>query len=298
MELEDSPGADAAPDPGERAGRRWRARRWHGALLVLAGVLGGCAGVVFSLADDPAAEAPGGAAAADAPARYVFVAGLAYDGTPEPPPTPTPTPTPPPARLQSAQGVRLWSDGDSTSYFMTVALLAGWSALGGVPVRGADYKISSGLMRPDFFDWPAYLAAEMARYDPDVVVFMVGANDANQVRSTEEYGARVGAVMDLLYRPGRTVVWVGQPNMGRADLAASVPRINAVFAEQAAARPWVLYLDTWALTSAPDGSYAAALPDEHGTLQVVRVSDGVHFTPAGGRRLALAVIAALFEPGR
>lgn len=294
--MEEPPVGEAAPAPGGRPRQRWRARRWHGMLLVLAGVLGGCAGVVLSLADDRAAEAPA-AAAAPAP-RQVLVAGLAFDGTPEPPPTPTPTPTPPPARLRTAEGVRLWSDGDSTSYFMTVALFAEWSALGGLPVRGADYKISSGLMRPDFFDWPAYLAAEMARYDPDVVVFMVGANDANQVRSAEEYGARVGAVMDLLYRPGRTVVWMGQPNMGRADLAASVPRLNAIFAAEAGARPWVLYLDSWALTSAADGSYAPALPDETGALQVIRVSDGVHFTPAGGRRLALAVIAALFEPGR
>ncbi len=228
----------------------------------------------------------------------MFVAGLAFDGTPEPPPTPTPTPTPPPARLASAEGVRIWSDGDSTSYFLTVALFREWAALGGVPVRGADYKISSGLMRPDFFDWPAYLAAEMARYDPDVVVFMVGANDANQVRSAEVYAERVGAVMDLLWRPGRVVVWVGQPNMGRPDLAASVPRINAIFQEQAALRPWVLYLDTWALTSTPAGAYAEALPNAEGVLEVIRVSDGVHFTPAGGRRLALAVIAALFEPGR
>ncbi|PFG73415.1 DUF459 domain-containing protein [Tepidiforma thermophila] len=294
MEDERDADAPAAPVRGPFRGRA--ARRWHAALLLLAGLLGGAAGVIYSAASNPQAEAP--AAGAAAPPLPVYVMGLAFDGTPEPTPTPTPTPTPPPARLQSAEGVRIWSDGDSTSYFMTVALFQAWSALGGVPVRGADYKISSGLVRSDFFDWPAYLAAEMARYDPDVVVFMVGANDANQVRSEEAYAARVGAVMDLLYRPGRTVVWVGQPNMGRPDLAASVPRVNAIFRAQAAARPWVLYLDAWALTSGPDGSYTAVLPDEAGVPRVMRTDDGVHFTPAGGRLLALAVIAALFEPGR
>uniref|UniRef100_UPI002ADD4A8E DUF459 domain-containing protein n=1 Tax=Tepidiforma sp. TaxID=2682230 RepID=UPI002ADD4A8E len=202
------------------------------------------------------------------------------------------------ARVPDPAGVRIWSDGDSTSYYLTVALFAEWAARGGVPVRQASYQISSGLWRPDFFDWPAYLAAEMARYDPDVVVFMVGANDANQVTSSEVYAARVGAVMDLLYRPGRVVVWVGQPNMGRPDLAASIPRINAIFQEQAAARPWVLYLDTWTLTSAPGGGYTDTLPDEYGIPRLARLSDGVHFTPAGGRILALAVVAALLEPGR
>lgn len=294
--MEDECDASAPPAESGGARQRWRPPRWHAALLLAAGLLGGAAGVIYSAVSTPQAEAP--AASAAAPPRPVYVMGLAYDGTPEPPPTPTPTPTPPPARLRSAEGVRIWSDGDSTSYFMTVALFQAWSALGGVPVRGPDYKISSGLVRSDFFDWPAYLAAEMARYDPDVVVFMVGANDANQVRSEEEYAARVGAVMDLLSRPGRTVVWVGQPNMGRPDLAASVPRLNAIFQAQAAARPWVLYLDAWALTSGPDGRYTAVLPDENGVPRVMRTDDGVHFTPAGGRLLALAVIAALFEPGR
>lgn len=225
------------------------------------------------------------------------VPGLAFDGTPEPTPTPAPTSTPEPSRLPaSPQGLRLWSDGDSTSYFMTEALFAEWAANGGIPVRGADYKISSGLWRDDFFDWPAYIQSEMAIYDPDVAVFMVGANDANQVSSYEEYAVRVGRVMDLMYREGRLVVWVGQPCMGNESLAATVPAVNSVFQEQAASRPWVLFVDTWVLTSWSDGPCSQYLPDETGLDQMIRYSDGIHFTGAGGRRLALGILAALFPP--
>ena len=225
------------------------------------------------------------------------VPGLAFDGTPEPPPTPAPTPTPEPGRLPaSPQRLRLWSDGDSTSYFMTEALFAEWAARGGIPVRNADYKISSGLWRDDFFDWPAYIQAEMATYDPDVAVFMVGANDANQVSSFEDYAARVGRVMDIMYREGRVVVWVGQPCMGNASLAATIPALNRVFQEQAATRPWVIYVDTWALTSWSDGSYGQFLPDATGAEHMIRYSDGIHFTGAGGHRLAMGVLAALFSP--
>ncbi len=224
------------------------------------------------------------------------VAGLAFDGTPEPPPTPVPAPTPEPSRLPAGpRGLRLWSDGDSTSYFMTEALFAEWAARGGAPVRGADYKISSGLWRDDFFDWPAYIQAEMATYDPDVAVFMVGANDANQVSSYDEYAARVGRVMDLMYREGRVVVWMGQPCMGNESLAANVPALNRIFQEQAATRPWVVYVDTWALTSWSDGSYSQYLPDENGVEQMLRYADGIHFTGAGGRRLAMGVLTALFS---
>lgn len=237
-------------------------------------------------------------AGSNSPGVSLPLPGLAFDGTPEPTPTPAPAPTPEPSRLAaSPQGLRLWSDGDSTSYFMTEALFAEWAARGGIPVRGADYKISSGLWRTDFFDWPAYIQAEMATYDPDVAVFMVGANDANQISSYEDYAVRVGRVMDLMYREGRLVVWVGQPCMGNESLAATVPAVNRVFQEQAATRPWVVYVDTWALTSWSDGSYSQYLPDEAGLDQMVRYSDGIHFTGAGGRRLAMGVLAALFSPG-
>jgi hypothetical protein len=84
--------------------------------------------------------------------------------------------------------------------------------------------------------------------------------------------------------------------MGNSSLAATIPSINRVFQEQAATRPWVLYVDTWSLTSWSDGTYAQYLPDQAGIEQMVRYSDGIHFTGAGGSRLALGILAALFPP--
>ncbi|MEO8540560.1 MAG: GDSL-type esterase/lipase family protein [bacterium] len=233
----------------------------------------------------------------------VYLAGLAFDGTPEPLPTPTPSPEPTiPPKASSLAGLRVWSDGDSTSYFMTVSLFGITGEQGGTAVKAADYKISSGLQNTVFFDWRGYIASEMALYDPDVAVFMVGANDALQIRSYEDYGARVGAIMDLMYRPGRKVIWMGQPNM-RPDpsqgyspaLAAAIPPLNDVFRAQAATRSWVTFVDTFALTSYSEGSFADALPDENGVLQPLRAGDGIHFTPAGGRRLALAAVEAILR---
>jgi hypothetical protein len=229
--------------------------------------------------------------------NLVHIADLAFDGTPEPLPTPTPTPTPPQPR--SVSGLRVWSDGDSTSYFMTVAMYAITAELGGTPVMPAEYKISSGLLNRAFFDWPAYVAGQMAAYDPDLVVFMLGANDAMQISSYDDYAARVGQVMDLMYRPGRTVLWLGQPNMQpnpdlgyNPALVTRIPPLNEVFRTEAAKRSWVIYVDTWAVTSWSDGTYAPSLPDENGVDQPLRAADGIHFTPAGGRRLALAALAA------
>jgi hypothetical protein len=160
------------------------------------------------------------------------------------------------------------------------------TARGAVQVQPvAEYKISSGLMNPGFFDWPSYMASQMAAYNPSIVMFMVGANDA--YADPEAYRIRVASMMDQLQ--GRTLVWVGQPNMGRADLAATLPGLNAVIAQEAAARDWVIFVDTWSLSSDANGNYTAYAPD--GTL--MRAFDGIHLTPSGGYILAQAAIAAL-----
>ena len=41
-----------------------------------------------------------------------------------------------------------------------------------------DYKVSTGLARPDFFDWPARFAEEIPNVNPGIVVVTFGGNDA------------------------------------------------------------------------------------------------------------------------
>jgi hypothetical protein len=234
------------------------------------------------------------------PPRIAYLPALANDGlvpTPTPTPIPTPTPAPPPRQgPASPRGVRVWSDGDSTSYFMTVGLFSLFAANGGEAVREPEYQISSGLISGNL-DWFAYASSEMQAYAPDIAVLMLGANDAVVINSvgTDRYRERVAAMMDLLRAPRRLVVWVGQPAMGRADLAANAPIVNAVAREEAARRPWVLYVDTTAATSDPSGGYTPYLRDLDGSTVLGRGDDGVHFSAAGGRVLAEAVFSAIFS---
>ena len=48
-----------------------------------------------------------------------------------------------------------------------------------------NYKTSSGLARPDFFDWPAELSAKLPEVDPDIVVVTFGGNDAQGLRNRD-----------------------------------------------------------------------------------------------------------------
>jgi hypothetical protein len=45
------------------------------------------------------------------------------------------------------------------------------------------FQISTGLSRPDYYDWPAHLEQDMAAVDPRVVVLLVGANDDQPLRT-------------------------------------------------------------------------------------------------------------------
>ena len=42
-----------------------------------------------------------------------------------------------------------------------------------------DSRVSSGLLTPDFFDWPKHAQEQLAQLDPEAVVFVIGTNDAN-----------------------------------------------------------------------------------------------------------------------
>lgn len=200
-----------------------------------------------------------------------------------------------------AQPLRLWVGGDSVAGFLSIEMVNIAGESGVISARG-HYKISTGLSRPDYYDWPAHLGEDMAQYDPEVVVFMVGANDdqplavGNDVYSfgseqwRAEYARRVGQVMDMLTAQHRLVFWVGQPSMRSPDFGDRMNLMDSIYAAQAATRPDVTFVDTRPVMSDGDGHYNAYLPDSGGQLTLMRADDGIHLTPAGGTRLAQAVL--------
>ena len=56
-----------------------------------------------------------------------------------------------------------------------------------------DYKVSSGLARPDFFDWTARLHEHVPVVDPDIVVITFGGNDAQGLLDAVGWRRRVPA---------------------------------------------------------------------------------------------------------
>ena len=171
----------------------------------------------------------------------------------------------------------------------------------------ADWEVqySSGLTRPLLFDWQTHLASRLDETGFDMVVFMIGANDAQPIETSTgwastgtvewaaEYRSRVGALMDQLTAAVPTVYWVGQPIARSAEHSARMAAVNEIYRAEAESRSGVRYLDAWLLFADAAGRYNAYLPDDHGRTVLMRQDDGIHLTHDGAERLAREVLDSI-----
>ena len=169
-----------------------------------------------------------------------------------------------------------------------------------------DYKVSSGLTRPDFYDWPRRVQQKMSEVGPQIVVVTFGGNDAQPIKVdgkgydvtapewSAEYGRRVGAMMDYLSSEGRTLIWVGIPNAQSEDLTQRLTVLRDVVLAEAAKRPQVVLVDSWPMFSGVNGGYADYV-DINGDYKLVRADDGFHLNQAGADLLAAAISEKVVE---
>jgi len=204
----------------------------------------------------------------------------------------------------TAAPLRLLSVGDSLGIDFGQALVDDLAATGVVNAV-LDGQIDTGLSRPDYFNWPAELANDVARYNPEAVVVFIGANDPQNFISDgtalaygtpawdAAYAQRVGAFMQTATAAGARVLWVGMPPMANPTLNAQMQALNAIYQSEAATHPGVTYFASWSVLSAPGGGYSEYLPDASGSEVEVREPDGTHLAPGGAERLSRAAIAAM-----
>ncbi len=173
------------------------------------------------------------------------------------------------------------------------------------------YKVSSGLTRPDFYDWPAVLDERVPAARPDVVVAQFGGNDAQAIavkgqgyspgtpEFAEEYARRVGEVMDFLRADGRKLIWVGLPNAESEKFRERLQIVVGIQKAEADKRPDVEYIDSWSIFTGRDGGFAAYVLDpSDGELKDVRAKDEFHLNATGENILALYVGDKVLEEVR
>jgi hypothetical protein len=166
-----------------------------------------------------------------------------------------------------------------------------------------DYHISTGLVRPDFFNWPAQVQQQVKTFDPGAVAVMFGANDNQAVQAAngkiyqfgedgwkKEYRKRVEDMVGLLFQDGvRRVYWIGQPIMPSSSYNSQIQLMNGIYQGVAKDIFGVHYIDTYSLLS-KNGAYSQYLTGVDGETVQAREQDGEHLTYAGGLIVAQAVL--------
>ena len=159
---------------------------------------------------------------------------------------------------------------------------------------------SSGIVRDDYYDWPASLPALVAETDPALVVVSMGANDRQQMsiagqgekfRSEawmKEYEARVDRIAALARSGGKPLLWVGMPAFQSSAMTADMTTLNTIYragVEKAGGE----FIDVWDGFVDENGKFVTSGSDINGQQVRLRGSDGINFTKAGKRKLAFYV---------
>jgi hypothetical protein len=273
-----------------------RGRRTRVMLVVLVVAIGGAAaaGAFAYSTHDPQAHA--------APPNTTVPGNFGRQGTLV---APAGIKTLPTRALSHADPLRLWIGGDSLAGSFGPAL---GDQVGGTGVAKTvvDYKVSSGLWSNDLRNWYQRATDQMASDNPDVAVFIVGANDAPIVNRVDnngdgvpdwqvDYRLKVDRMMMTLVGPGhRTVLWLGPPTLGDHTMNSGAKALGDLMRREATKfAPDVTFLDTYKLFSDSNGDYSRHILDENGKEITARISDGVHFTEDGAQYLARAVFALI-----
>jgi hypothetical protein len=161
------------------------------------------------------------------------------------------------------------------------------------------HRALAGLARAEFDD---EMKTEEASKDTfHIGVVMLGFWDRIHMRISprdrlvlgssewrEEYGKRVDRLIKTLKRKGLALYWVGLPIMRRSDVNETAQAMNDIVRERAYLNG-IKFIDIQAQFADESGNYAPYGPDISGKQRLLREADGMLFTGAGNRKLALFV---------
>jgi hypothetical protein len=163
---------------------------------------------------------------------------------------------------------------------------------------------SSGLARPEIYDWSATVPNLLEGDAYDIVIVMAGTNDRRDIllngqnltfgtpEWSKAYGENTAHLIDAIIASGATLYWAGLPPMGDADYDAAMRTITALHKTQTEAKKGT-FIDLYTPLLGPDAKYSDMGSDETGTFRKLRSRDGVNFYKQGNNRMAQLVLGAL-----
>ena len=130
-----------------------------------------------------------------------------------------------------------------------------------------------------------------------MVVIMLGINDNQPIRDgadvldalsdrwRDRYAPRVDALLAPFAAAHIPVAWIGLPPMRVEKFDTLAVTLNAIYRERVE-RAGAKFIDIYDAFADENGEYDAFGPDVEGQKVKLRLSDGIHFTKAGERKIA------------
>lgn len=169
-------------------------------------------------------------------------------------------------------------------------------------------KYSSGLSRPDYFDWMAYLKELLDEFKPDLLMVCLGANDPQDILDEKHkrhfvatetwndvYARRAEEFLEIAGHAGTAVIWVGLPIMGKKTYGERIKNLNEVVQKVCGRKPDCRFVDSWQVLTNSKGSYTTFLKNKEGQHIRIRAKDKIHLTEKGGEILVTHVLSEVSD---
>jgi uncharacterized protein len=166
------------------------------------------------------------------------------------------------------------------------------------------FNESSGLARPEFYDWASAIPKIVENAPVDAIVVLVGLNDRQGIRSgnaryvfkgpdwEKAYVASVDRVLASAKQVGAKTFWISLPPMENRAFDEDMQYLNSLHKARVAAVSGH-YVDVRPFFVGPDGAFIDRGPDDTGNDRKLRERDGIKFMKVGNNRFGQLVLGAV-----
>lgn len=166
-------------------------------------------------------------------------------------------------------------------------------------------RYSTGLCRPDYFNWPENFRQIVEETHPDIAVFFIGANDAMPIKLAkgsvyagqpgwkEAYSAKVEEMLAICSAHHMQVLWIGLPVMG--GKYATLLHQTCMAARETVESHGLRFLDTEPLLADENGEFCFYGTGVDNTKVRLRTNDKCHVTSDGNQVIIRSCLPILEE---
>ena len=192
---------------------------------------------------------------------------------------------------RAARPIRILLAGDSLMESMGPQMrdaMAGYGNITLIPIG----KRSTGLSRPDFYNWPRELEENLRKHRPHIVVMWVGTNDPQNIYAQRglgkpcsrpwlrAYAAKIMEIVRLCQFYRARIILLSPPVMDEEPLDSQLAEITSLM--RSICRHYRLgFINTRSILADSRGRYTHTATMPNGRKATIRWKDRVHITGEG-----------------